>query len=171
MYWILFVMALIASVVIAMIVGGLVTARAHTVSQSATVPASINDVWRTIRTVDQYATWRSDLEDVDLINTTESQVRWREQSTRRSVMYGIVHEEAPHRLVVRILDDDLPYSGEWEWTLREQGTGTSVTITERGEISNPIFRLIGTYFIGHTKTIARVLNDLAQVMQRPSGAR
>jgi uncharacterized protein YndB with AHSA1/START domain len=162
MYWILFVMALMASIVIAMIVGGLATPRAHTVSKSVVLAAPLNDVWLTIRTVSAYATWRSDLEDVELIDTAQSHVRWREMSTRRSMALGIVAEEAPHRLVVRILDEDLPFSGEWEWALRADGASTQVTVTERGEIGNPIFRLIGTYFIGHSKSIERVLGDLAR---------
>ncbi len=162
MYWILFVMGLIASIVIALIAGGLATPRAHTVSKSALLPASVDEVWHTIRTVSAYATWRSDLEDVELVDTEHAQVRWRELSTRRSMLLGIVTDDAPRTLVVRILDDDLPFSGEWEWALREEGASTHVTITERGEIGNPIFRLIGTYFIGHTKTIDRVLGDLAR---------
>lgn len=162
MYWILFVMGLIASIVIALIVGGLATPRAHTVSKTVLLPASLADVWHSVRTVSEYATWRSDLEDVELIDTTQPQVRWREMSTRRAMAFGIVTEDAPHRMVVRILDDDLPFSGEWEWALRADGASTHVTITERGEIGNPIFRLIGTYFIGHTKTIERVLGDLAR---------
>ena len=102
------------------------------------------------------------MEDVELVETAQSQVRWRELSTRRSMLLGIVTDDAPRTLVVRILDDDLPFSGEWEWALREEGASTHVTITERGEIGNPVFRLIGTYFIGHTKTIDRVLGDLAR---------
>ena len=162
MYWILFIMGLIASIVIAMIAGGLATPRAHTVSKSALLSASVNEVWHTIRTVSAFPAWRSDIDDVELVDTAQSQVRWREMSTRRSMLLGIVTEDAPHQLVVRILDDDLPFSGEWEWTLRAEGASTHVTITERGEIGNPIFRLIGTYFIGHTKMIERVLHDLAR---------
>ena len=49
MYWILFVMGLIASIVIAMIAGGLATPRAHTVSKSALLSAPVDEVWHTIR--------------------------------------------------------------------------------------------------------------------------
>ena len=37
-----------------------------------------------------------------------------------------------------------------------------VTIVERGEVSNPVFRFVSRFVMGHARTIEDYLNDLAR---------
>lgn len=167
MYWILFLMAAIAAVVVAVIVGGLVTPREHHVARAVTIPASPDAVWATIRDFARYDEWRTELEHADVIDVEQPQPRWRETSTRGSVSFGVTLEEAPHRLVVRILDEDLPFTGEWTWHVRADGDGTRVTIAERGSVSNPVFRFIAAHFMGYTRSLDGYLRALAARHQAP----
>lgn len=167
MYWILFVMGAIAAVVVAVIVGGLATPRDHAVARAVVLNAPLADVWSTVRNVARYHEWRHELEHAELVDTEQPQPRWRETSTRGSVTFGITRDEAPHTLAARILDEDLPFSGEWTWSLRAEGNGTRVTITELGSVPNPVFRFIAAHFMGYTRSLDTYLTALAQHHQSP----
>ncbi len=162
MYWILFVMSAMVAVVLAILVGGLVTPRKHVASRTITLRATQDLVWATVHDVARYGDWRHELEDASVIDTEQPQLRWRETSTRGSVTFGATVDDPPHRFAARMLDDDLPYSGEWTWQIDAEGDDTRVTITERGEVGNPIFRFIGAHIIGYTRSIDTYLNGLAR---------
>ncbi len=162
MYWILFVMAAVVAVGLALVAGGLATPRDHVVARTTVLDATPENVWTTIRDVARYAEWRHELDTADIVDTDQAQPRWRETNSRGSITFGVTTEDAPRRLVARILDDDLPYTGEWCWQLEPIGNGTRVTITERGSVSNPVFRFISAHVLGHTTSIDRYLRGLAE---------
>jgi hypothetical protein len=162
MYWILFVMGAIAAVVVALIVGGLVTPRDHAVARAIVVPAAPATVWHTIRDIGRYAEWRDELEDAAVVDTDQPQPRWRETSTRGSVTFGVTQDDPPHRLVAQILDDDLPFTGAWTWEVTADGDGCRITITERGSVGNPVFRFVAAHFLGHTRSLDAYLRALAR---------
>lgn len=156
MYWILFVMGAAVSIVVAVIVGGLVTPKSHAVARTVTLRAAPATVWEIVRDVGSYATWRPDVE-----STRVEGAEWQEFSTRRTLRFGVADEQPPHRFVARILDDDLPFTGEWTWMLEPSGRGTRVTLTERGDVGNPLFRFVGAHMVGYTRSIDSALNALA----------
>jgi len=152
-FWILFVMGSVVAVVVALLVGGMVTPRHHRVARSIVVNADPDTVWRAVRDVAQYATWRDDILSAVLVDTDQPGVRWCETSRRGSVTFGIVHEHAPHAFAARVLDDDLSYSGEWRWHVGDVAEGTCLAITESADVGNPVFRFVGTHVIGHTRAL------------------
>lgn len=166
MYWILFVMAAIVAVIAALLVGGLVTPREHLVARSVRLSVPAQTVWESIRDVARYADWREELESVDVLEPEDGLARWREISTRRTITFGASVDEPMHRFVARMLDEDLPFTGEWRWTVQPDGAGTRVTLAECGQVGNPALRFIATHLIGHTKSIDRCLRDLARRHQQ-----
>jgi uncharacterized membrane protein len=170
MYWILFVMGGIAALAIALIVGGLVTARSHVVTRELTVRAPAAAVFATIHDVARYADWRQELESSELLDDDQGLRRWRENSTRGSVTYGIVEDIAPSRFVARTLDEDLALRAEWHWQVSEVDGATRVQLTQRGEIGNPIARFVAAHVTGHAVAIDRCLESLASHVGEP-GAR
>jgi hypothetical protein len=71
-------------------------------------------------------------------------------------------------MVVRIADPDLPFGGTWTYELKQEESGTRVTITERGEVYNPIFRFMSRFVFSHTATLERYLAALrARAAQQP----
>lgn len=161
MFWILLVMGLLVAVVAALVIGGIVTPRTHVASRSVTVPGDVETVWRVIRDVRAYASWRPELLE-SVASIGDEGEEWREATRGQSVRFGVTADEPPHRFAARILDDDLPYSGEWTWELAPASVDTTrVTVTERGEVGNPVFRFIGAHLIGHTATIDNYLRALA----------
>ncbi len=67
----------------------------------------------------------------------------------------------PTRLVQRIADPDLPFSGSWTYEIEPVTGGATLTITENGEVHNPIFRLMSRLF-GLGKTAEDYLEALGQ---------
>ena len=51
---------------------------------------------------------------------------------------------------------------KWTWTfeLAADADGTRVTLTERGEVDNPIFRFLSRFVFGQTGTIDSCLRAL-----------
>lgn len=162
-------MGTVVAVATALVMGGLVTPRAHTASRRMVVRAPLDLVWRTVRDVASYSTWRPELTE-SVASTGDDGPEWRESTRRHSMRFGVTADEPPHRFGARVLDDDLPFTGEWSWTLEPAGEGTRVTITARGEIGNPIVRFIATHMRGHTAAIDAYLAALA-VRVGDAGAR
>jgi len=60
----------------------------------------------------------------------------------------------------RIAERNLPYSGTWTFELQPAAQGTELNITEDGEVSNPLFRFVSRFIMGHTATIDAYLRAL-----------
>jgi hypothetical protein len=86
---------------------------------------------------------------------------WREQSAHHAIAYEAEEFVPPRRWVARITTPNLPYGGRWIYELEPAGAATRVTITERGEVYNPVFRFVSHFIIGHTATIDSYLEALA----------
>ena len=166
MYWILVVMGFFVAVAAALIVGGLATPREHTAIRSRRYSASPEHVWAIVRDVGNYASWREDMIDSELVAaaTNEPQVQWREITSGGSVTFGIVDEQPPVRMTARVMDEDLSWNGTWTWEVKPVDGGAMLTITERGNVGNPIFRFIGTHFIGFTREIDRYLRGVEDAL-------
>ncbi|PYP70520.1 MAG: hypothetical protein DMD41_14750, partial [Gemmatimonadetes bacterium] len=67
----------------------------------------------------------------------------------------------PRRLVRRIADPKLPFGGTWTWEITAAPGGSTLTITEDGEIYNPIFRFVARFILGYTGTMESYLKALA----------
>jgi hypothetical protein len=66
-------------------------------------------------------------------------------------------------LVGRIADTNLPFGGSWTYELTPGAVGqTKLTITEDGEVYNPIFRFVSRFVMGHEATINRYLSDVGK---------
>ena len=76
----------------------------------------------------------------------------------------MVERTVPDRLLVgRIADANLPFGGSWTYELAPRAAGqTSLTITEDGEVYNPIFRFVSRFVMGHSATINQYLSDVGK---------
>jgi hypothetical protein len=52
--------------------------------------------------------------------------------------------------------------GTWTHELTPDGSGTRLTITERGWVGNPIFRFVSRFVMGQTATIDSYLHALGK---------
>ncbi len=160
-------------VAIAAMVGivGLVGARlpvGHVASRSVMIGAPADVVFTTITDFGSAPAWRSGLKSA-AVTTDSSTGRQRvtEDASSGTMTMEVEELVPPTRLVTRIVGEGLPYGGAWAYALEPQGNSTRVTITEHGDVYNPIFRFISKYIMGHNGTIDTYLTDLGRKFGAP----
>jgi uncharacterized protein YndB with AHSA1/START domain len=101
-----------------------------------------------------------DMRDVVAHDAVVEGTVFREHQGNEAVTYRVEKIDAPRVLVTRIADTNLPWGGSWTYELTPAGEGTLLTITERGEVYNPIFRFMSRFVFSHTATIDTYLRAL-----------
>jgi len=160
---------------VALILGGAVVVVAlvgaslpvnHTATRSAAFKAPPQQVWDVISGP---PTWRADVLRYEGLPARDGHRVWVEYGKADSKMtYEAVESDPPRTLVTRIADANLPFGGTWTYNIAPTADGGStLTITENGEIYNPIFRFISRYFIGYNATIDRYLQALQNKLAAP----
>ena len=160
----------LAVFVTAVAVVGLLLPRDHVETRSATLAASPEPVFAAIADVGGYAAWRRSLSAVEVLPPVDGRARWIEVSGGDRIAMEQIERSAPRRLVTRIADPDLPFGGTWTFELAPVGSGTRLTITERGEIRNPIFRAVARFVFGYGATMETYLHELAAHVRTPPRA-
>lgn len=135
----------------------------HVASRSVVINAPTDIVFHTMTDFMSAPTWRSGLKSV-VVSTDSATGHQRivEDSKTGKMTMEIEQLVPPTRFVTRIVDEGLPYGGAWAHALEAQGNATKVTITEHGEVYNPVFRFISKYIIGHTGTMDAYLTSLGR---------
>ena len=82
------------------------------------------------------------------------------QFRQDDVNYEVTESVPNRKLVTRIADRNLPYGGSWTYEIQPESGGSSLRITESGEVYNPVFRFVSRFIIGHTATIDAGLKTL-----------
>ena len=76
---------------------------------------------------------------------------------------SVVEQSPPSRFVTKIDDPGQPFGGTWTFEIVPVNEGrTRLTITERGEIYNPVFRALARFVFGYTGTMESFLKAAAQ---------
>ena len=154
MKWIIYggLAVVIIPAIVAMI--GAALPKEHVASRKILVQALPRDVFALIA-------GPSDWRGVKYELLTENPLTWRETDSRGdAIVYECVESSAPKRIVNRIADPKLPSAGSWTYELVPVGGGSELTITENGEVYNPLFRFVSKFVIGHTATIEKYQRDL-----------
>ena len=154
----------VALAALALTVGFLLPIR-HTATASRTVAGSAEEVWETITSVEEFASWRTDIERAVPLEPIEGWPAWREEGPSGTLTFAMTAAEPGHRLATRIVDDGLPFGGTWTYVLEPVADGTLVTITEDGFVTNPVYRLVSRFFIGHESTMNTYLDALEARMR------
>ena len=162
MKWLLMVLGAVILLIVIIVAVGYSLPEKHTARRSVTINAPDSTIWATITDASAFPGWRAKVESVEMLPAVEGRQSWREKGSDGVITYEVMRAEQPRRLVTRIADRDLPFGGEWEYELAPNGTGTRVTITERGEVYNPVYRFVSRYVMGHTATIDDYLRSLGR---------
>lgn len=135
----------------------------HVASRSVVIGAPPDVVFGTITDFNSGPSWRTNLKRVTVTtDSTTGRQRVTEQTSTGAMTMEVEQLLPPTRLVMRIVGEDLPYGGAWAYALEPQGNSTRVTITEHGEVYNPIFRFIAKYIMGHNGTLDTYLTHLGR---------
>jgi hypothetical protein len=159
MKWLLVVVAVVVLLAGAVVLVGMTLPQNHTASRSAHVNASPDSLWALITDVERYPSWRKSIDSVQRVEGP--QLSWREISGKDRMTYEATAVERPGHFVSHIADKGLPFGGSWDYRIEPDGNGSKLTITENGEVYNPVFRFVSRYVMGHTATIDKYLTDVA----------
>jgi uncharacterized protein YndB with AHSA1/START domain len=153
---ILFVLVMIVVIVGAMLPKG------HVAARRARFSAPPDRVFAIISDVGGTAAWRKDISRIELLPSDDGKVMFREHGGHDAITYRVEALDPPRRMQVRIADTSLPFGGTWTYELapREGGTATELTITERGEVYNPVFRFMSRFVFSQHATIDAYLRAL-----------
>lgn len=132
----------------------------HIVSRTARLSAPPDTVWSLVTSVTEYPKWRKDIQRVEQIAGVP-RLTWREISGSDRMTYEATVIEPKSHFVSHIADTGVSFAGSWDYSIEPDGTGTKITITENGEVYNPIFRFVSAYVMGQTATLDKYLTALA----------
>ena len=143
-------------VVATLLVGWLMPVR-HRASRQAAFQVSPESVWELITKVEAFPSWRSDVKAVERLPDRDGRTGWVEEGSNGRITFAVERADSPRTLVTRIADPDLPFGGTWTYEISPTATGSTLTITEDGEIYNPIFRVISRFVFGYESAMAAYL--------------
>ena len=149
--------ALVAVLIVALVVVvaiGLSLTQRHTAIRVARINANAERVFGLISGPQN---WRTDLRDYKFFEQGGRHMVSETDRHGETITYEVVESDAPTRLKRTIADKKLPFGGSWTWNITPQGEHCSVTITEEGEVYNPVFRFVSRFVLGHTRTLDNYL--------------
>lgn len=155
----LFAIAMLAVAVLVVVVIGWSLPVQHRASREATFPAPPEAVYNAITNVSEFPKWRSEIDKAERVSTGDT-MAFRETGSDGTIRYSIEEAVPGRRLVTRIAERNLPFGGSWTYELSPSPSGTTLRITENGEVYNPFFRFMSRFVFGHHATIDAYLRDL-----------
>ena len=139
MKWLLWIAASLIAVVAIIAVIGYFLPVNHEASRSAEFNKPPEVVYLLVADLKNYRAW------------------WPDNETNVEVVESV----PPSRVVTRIVGET-DFGGTWTMEIQPTATGARLTITERGEIYNPIFRTLARFVFGHTSTMENCLAAAAR---------
>ena len=136
--------------------------QSHVASRSILLHQPPQRVYAVVRDFSSAPKWRADVKRMDVEAKPGGPVYFREEGKHGTVNYELIEDVPDQRMVTKIRDTDLGYSGQWTYTFVPDNGGTRVTIREDGEVSNVIFRFMSRYVFGQTATMDAYLNSLSR---------
>ncbi len=158
MKWLLIGLAVLAALILVLVIGGLLLPQSHVASRTATFKQPRAVVWAALTNFTAFPSWRADVTSVEVLGPKQ----FREVGSNGAILMDVVETTELSRLVTRIADPKLPYGGTWTYELADAPGGSTLTITERGEVYNPIFRFLSKFVFGHTATLEKYLGALSK---------
>ena len=161
------VLGSIVVVVLAVVLLGTRLPVGHVATRVLRLNQAPQAVWAALTDFAGQATWRT---DVSAVRRKEGSARetWIEVGPGGELPFETTEMDPPRHLVRTIADPSLPFGGKWTYDLAPDGTGTRLTITEDGEVYNPLFRFVSHYFRDQAATIETVMQALATHFKEPA---
>ncbi len=157
--WIL--MAVVGAFVVIVLIGWLLP-KDHVATRKARYRQPPEAIWAAITDVEAMPSWRDGLKGVKRLRDRNGLPAHIEVTGSGEIPMETV-EMSPSRLLVnRIADPRLPFGGTWTFEIEPTAEGATLRITERGYVTNPLFRFLSRFVFGQTSTIESYLKSLAK---------
>ena len=161
MKWLLYAAGVVVGMVVIVCVIGAFIPRKHRATRIARFHQPPAVIWKAITDYEQFPQWRSNVSRVETMASSNGLPAHLEWDKRGHVIpMETVTLEPPRLCVGRIADAKLPFGGTWTMEISEVPGGSTLRITEDGEIRNAMFRFISRFVIGYGATMETYLKDL-----------
>jgi uncharacterized protein YndB with AHSA1/START domain len=138
---------------------------AHRISRHGLYAVAPEVVWSALTDLEAFPSWRDGVERVERLPARDGRSVWKEHTSDGPLTFATERSEPPRLLVIRIADRDLPFGGTWTYEIAPAAGGSRLTITEDGEIYNPLFRVMARFVFGYEATIETYLSSLQRHLQ------
>jgi uncharacterized membrane protein len=162
MKWVLIAAAVVIGLVALVVIVGFLLPKAHQASRKVRLRQPAATVWRTITEIDAMPSWRSDVTSVERMPDRDGHAVYVEVGKNGRLPLEVVERQEPRRLVTKIADPSLPFGGTWTFEITPENDSCDITITERGEVYNPIFRFVSRLFMDPAATLEAYLTSLGR---------
>jgi ribosome-associated toxin RatA of RatAB toxin-antitoxin module len=133
----------------------------HEASRSEEFSKPPDVVYALVADVKNYPQWWKDTTQVDMLVDEANRTTFRQHTSTGPIVMTVTERVPPSRFVTKIDDPGQPFGGTWTWEIAPTSSGGArLTITERGEIYNPIFRFMARFVFGYTATIDSCLTAM-----------
>ena len=134
MRWVIWTIVTLVGLVGVMALAGYLLPVGHEASRSAEFNKPPEAVFALVADVSNYRSWWDGVE----------------------VQSVVVESVAPAKLVTKVVGET-QFGGTWTFEITPTPGGSRLTITERGEIYNPVFRTLAKLVFGYTSTMESCL--------------
>ena len=163
MTWILVVMGVLAAVFAVMVVVGLFISRSHRATSAVSLRQPVDSVWKTVRDIGGGPSWWPAIKRVERLPDRGGREVWRQKMSGFDVPIIVLESVPPRRLVTQIDPKArAAFGGTWTYELAPDGTGTFISVTEAGWISNPVFRFMSRFLFGYYGSLDGYLKALGK---------
>jgi hypothetical protein len=160
--WIVIGAGILLALVVATVVMGYMLPQQHTASRAVSLRQKPSDVFALISDFKAGPSWRPEVQRVELLPDANGQTSFREESENGVLTMTVVELKPPERLVTQIADKDLPFGGRWIFEISPEANGCRLNITERGEIYNPVYRVVSRFFLGYNRSLDTYLQNASR---------
>jgi hypothetical protein len=159
---VLIMVGVLMVLVVGVVAIGALLPKRHVIARSALFKAAPE---RLFALVAGSQDWRPDVKSCELFTEDGGRQFQRETSKHGdTILYELLESRPPVFIQRRIATEDLPFGGSWNFALEPVNGGTRVTITEDGEVYNPLFRFASKFILGQTATQDAYLAAMGRAM-------
>lgn len=157
----LLVAVLLVTILLIVAIGYLLP-KGHVAARAISLRRQPADVFALISDFKDEPSWRSDVQQVEMLPERDGHTRFIEKSKNGTMPFEVEESAPPLRMVTRIDGKNLPFGGRWICEISPTADGCRLNITERGEVYNPVFRFVSRFILGYTGTLDQYLTSVAK---------
>jgi hypothetical protein len=153
MRWVLIIGAGLVGLALLLVVVGMMRPRGHTARTQATYAKTTDELWAVLADYDHWSQWNPGIKSV-----TPLPDRNGHRAINVEASWGVADTEITAWEPSKLLRTDMDagaFRGSWTYELAPAGNNTTVlTITENGEVLNPLFRALMIFNDNHATMMA-----------------
>jgi uncharacterized protein YndB with AHSA1/START domain len=161
--WILLAAGLLLGLFVLILSTGMFLPKAHFVSRSLKIKAPPDKIWQVISDFQNVPSWYPEVIRVQRLPDPQGREVWREVYKGGHAIKLETMELLPPRRLVRSVAEEKGgrFTGQREFDIAPAEAGCRIKITERGEVSHPLSRLIFRLFKDPALHLEKYLKALA----------